>query len=376
MKEGWEYKKLGEVATFQRGLTYSKKDECNNSTNIVLRSNNIDLASGKLCFDELKHLKEDFFIPNDKKVKRGCLLMCMSNGSKTHLGKVAFIDKDYGYAFGGFMGMVIPSSIIFGNYLFYALGTPQYKAFIKSLSAGANINNIKARDLEKFSIPVPPLSEQQRIVSYLDAAFAKIDAVAKNAEDALNEAKALFQSALTKMMEPKEGWEEKNLIEELILKSGEYLPSKEQTGGKVPVYGGNGVTGYHHNSNLDGEHIIIGRVGALCGNVHLTYGKIWVTDNAFVATGVSEKSWNKKFLLYELTSIDLNKYATKAVQPVISNKSLRNLKLFMPSLNVQENIARTLEKLENKVSNLSSNLTRTLTECSALKQAILRQTFE
>ena len=246
MKEGWEYKKLGEVATFRRGLTYSKKDECNHSTNIVLRSNNIDLDSGKLCFDKLKYLKEDFFIPNDKKVKRGCLLMCMSNGSKAHLGKVALIDRDYGYAFGGFMSMVVPSSIIFGDYLFYNLGTLQYKAFIKSLSAGANINNIKVRDLEKFSIPVPPLSEQHRIVSYLDAAFAKINAVAKNAEDSLNEAKALFQSALTKMMEPKEGWEERNMVKELALKSGDYLPSKVQTGGSIPVYGGNGIAGYHH----------------------------------------------------------------------------------------------------------------------------------
>lgn len=376
MKEGWEYKKLGEVATFRRGLTYSKKDECNHSTNIVLRSNNIDLDSGKLCFDKLKYLKEDFFIPNDKKVKRGCLLMCMSNGSKAHLGKVALIDRDYGYAFGGFMSMVVPSSIIFGDYLFYNLGTLQYKAFIKSLSAGANINNIKVRDLEKFSIPVPPLSEQHRIVSYLDAAFAKINAVAKNAEDSLNEAKALFQSALTKMMEPKEGWEERNMVKELALKSGDYLPSKVQTGGSIPVYGGNGIAGYHHESNIDSEHIIIGRVGALCGNVHLVRGKAWVTDNAFVATGISDNLWNKKFLLYELISMNLNSYATKAAQPVISNKSLRDIRLFRPSLYVQDEVSRTLEKIEDKVSILSSNLSRTLTECAALKQAILRQTFE
>ena len=237
MKEGWEYKKLGEVATFRRGLTYSKKDECNHSTNIVLRSNNIDLDSGKLCFDKLKYLKEDFFIPNDKKVKRGCLLMCMSNGSKAHLGKVALIDRDYGYAFGGFMSMVVPSSIIFGDYLFYNLGTLQYKAFIKSLSAGANINNIKVRDLEKFSIPVPPLSEQHRIVSYLDAAFAKINAVAKNAEDSLNEAKALFQSALTKMMEPKEGWKKKKLGEVLNLRRGHDLTHSQMEDGDIVEIG-------------------------------------------------------------------------------------------------------------------------------------------
>ena len=225
------------------------------------------------------------------------------------------------------------------------------------------------------SIIFPPLSEQQRIVSYLDSAFAKIDAVAKNAEASLKEAKALFQSALAKMMEPKEGWEEVNLVKELALKSGVYLPSKEQSGGSIPVYGGNGIAGYHNKGNLDGEHIIIGRVGALCGNVHLTNGKIWVTDNAFVATGIDD-SWNKIFLLYQLTAIDLNKYATKAVQPVISNKSLRDISLYKPSLEIQNEISLTLDTLKSKVDQLQSNLSRTLTECAALKQSILRQTFE
>ena len=56
MKEGWTYKKLGEVATFARGLTYSKKDEVDFSANVVLRSNNINLSSGKLDFSELKYL--------------------------------------------------------------------------------------------------------------------------------------------------------------------------------------------------------------------------------------------------------------------------------------------------------------------------------
>lgn len=58
MKEGWTYKKLGEIATFARGLTYSKNDEVESSDNIVLRSNNIDLISGKLNLTELKFLKK------------------------------------------------------------------------------------------------------------------------------------------------------------------------------------------------------------------------------------------------------------------------------------------------------------------------------
>ncbi len=177
MKEGWKYKKLKDVATFTRGLTYSKNDEVEVSNNIVLRSNNVDLSTGKLNFDELKYLRPEFSVPEEKRVKKGSLLMCMSNGSKIHLGKVALINEDYPYAFGGFMALVTPNEKLNPQFFHYSLSSPEYKDFIKQLSAGANINNIKVKELELFTIPVPPLSEQQRIVDYLDSAFAKIDAM-------------------------------------------------------------------------------------------------------------------------------------------------------------------------------------------------------
>lgn len=193
MKEGWKYKKLGEVATFARGLTYSKKDEVDFSANVVLRSNNIDLSSGKLDFSELKYLEKGFDIPSDKRVKKGSLFICMSNGSKAHLGKVAYVDKDYNYAFGGFMGQITPNNEVDGLYLHYVLSSPVYKDYIKSLSEGANINNLKFKDLSEFVIAYPSLSEQHSIVARLDAAFAHIDALKANAEKQLAEARQLFQ---------------------------------------------------------------------------------------------------------------------------------------------------------------------------------------
>lgn len=117
MKQGWEIKKLGEVVTFQRGLTYSKNDEVELSCNGVLRSNNIDLDTMSLVFDELKYVREDLVITPDKKLSKGSILICMSNGSKQHLGKVAFIDKDYDYAFGGFMGLIKPNDDICAKYI-------------------------------------------------------------------------------------------------------------------------------------------------------------------------------------------------------------------------------------------------------------------
>ena len=360
MKEGWEYKKLGEVCDVQNGFAFNSKLFGSEPIGMPL----IRIRDIKRGFSETytsESCGEEFIVSN------GDCLIGMDGDFNVGIwkGGTALLNQR--------VCKLIPSDKVSLKFLYYYI--PERLNEINSKTVFTTVKHLSSKQIKEIGVPDISLSEQKRIVSYLDSTFAKIEAVAKNAEESLNQAKALFQSALAKMMEPKEGWEEKNLVEELKLKSGEFLPSKEHAGGSIPVYGGNGITGHHNESNLDGEHIIIGRVGALCGNVHLTNGKIWVTDNAFVATGLDE-TWDKKFLMYELTSIDLNKYATKAVQPVISNKSLREVSLYKPSLDVQNDITKTLENVENNINSLSSNLSRTLTECAALKQSILRQTFE
>ena len=154
MKAGWETKALGEVCEFQRGLTYGKSDEVDVSENIVLRATNIDLLTNLLDLSELKYISEKVIVPDGKKVKVGSLMICTASGSKSHLGKVAFIDQDYGYAFGGFMGMVTPGSALHPKFLFHRMTSPDYKDFIASLSDGANINNLKFDDLQRFQVPV------------------------------------------------------------------------------------------------------------------------------------------------------------------------------------------------------------------------------
>ena len=196
MKQSWEIKKMFDVVDFQRGLTYSKNDEVDFSENIVLRSNNVDLKTNKLDFTELRYINPKIVIPENKKVAKGSLLICTANGSKSHLGKVALIDDDYNYAFGGFMGLIKPKKNLNSVFLFYLMTSDAYKKFIGTLSDGANINNLKFGDLGNFEIPLPPLSEQQSIVSILDEAFAAIAKSKANAEQNIENAKELFESYL------------------------------------------------------------------------------------------------------------------------------------------------------------------------------------
>ena len=161
-------KRLGDIASFRRGLTYSKGDEAPLSNKRVLRSNNIDLESNSLDLSEIKYLREDFIIPDDRKLVANSIFICMSNGSKQHVGKVAFIPEDMDYAFGGFMGLIVPSSEVSAKYVFYACQSSAYRSFLSQVGNGIGITNLRFSDMEKFEFPVPSLADQQRIVAELD----------------------------------------------------------------------------------------------------------------------------------------------------------------------------------------------------------------
>ena len=185
-------KRLGEIALLQRGLTYSKGDEVPSSSKVVLRSNNIDLESHSLDLSELKFLREDFVIPEDRRVKKDSIFICMSNGSKQHVGKVAFIDRDMDYAFGGFMGLIVPKPSVSAKYVFYACNSSSYRTFLSQIGNGIGITNLRFSDLEKFEIPLPSIEDQQRIVDELDLLTGIIDKKSAQLRDFDNLAKSLF----------------------------------------------------------------------------------------------------------------------------------------------------------------------------------------
>ena len=376
MKQGWEIKSLEDVVEFQRGLTYSKKDEVDFSDNIVLRSNNVDLIKNELDLTELKYINPAIEIQESKKVKKGSLLICTANGSKSHLGKVALIDDDYNYAFGGFMGQVTPKEKLDSKFLFYLMTSDNYKKFINELSDGANINNLKFSDLGQFEIPLPPLPEQQRIVSILDEAFAAIAKTKANAEQNLKNAKELFESYLQGVFEKKgDGWEEQLFENCFKLKSGDNLTAKNMTEGEYPVFGGNGIAGYHNEYNLSGSNVIIGRVGALCGNVRHINENIWLTDNAFKVVDF-KFDFDHSFLTYLLNHKDLRSYARQAAQPVISNSSLKDVVLFFPkSKTEQQAIVRQLDALRAETQKLEAVYHKKLEDLEELKKSVLQKAF-
>lgn len=398
MKQGWEIKRLEDAVEFQRGLTYSKKDEVDFSDNIVLRSNNVDLIKNELDFTELKYINPAIEVQESKKVKKGSLLICTANGSKSHLGKVALIDDDYNYAFGGFMGQVTPKEKLDSKFLFYLMTSDNYKKFINELSDGANINNLKFSDLGQFEIPLPPLPEQQRIVSILDEAFAAIAKAKANAEQNLKNAKELFESYLKGVFEKKgDGWEECNLEDNIkLIDYRGRTPQKTESGVRL-ITAKNVKLGYlqlepqefiaedNYESWMTRGIPYVGDViftteAPLANVAQIESNEKLAFAQRIIVMQPNRKKLNPTFLKYMLLSIPIrNKIlgkGTGATVVGIKSSLLKKIPIYFPkSIEEQQTIIRQLDALRAVTQKLEAVYQKKMDDLEELKKSILQKAF-
>ena len=159
---------FSDIATLTRGVNYQKNQQSTIRTNnIILPADNITL-DGELIISKEIFVDETVNLSDDKRLKKGDIFICMSSGSKEHIGKVAFVEQDTNYYAGGFMGIIRtnPQKCL-PNYLYYyLLLSKKYREEIKILTQGANINNISST-INSIMIPLPSLDRQAQIVSEL-----------------------------------------------------------------------------------------------------------------------------------------------------------------------------------------------------------------
>ena len=142
------------------------------------------------------------------------------------------------------------------------------------------------------------------------------------------------------------------LGEVCLLKAGKFVSandiSPEYNKGLYPCFGGNGIRGYVADYTHDGELPLIGRQGALCGNVNLASGKFHATEHAVVVQPKIEM--NVHWLYYALNAMNLGQYATGAAQPGLAVSKLETLSIEIPNISEQNKIAQTLYKVEQLVN--------------------------
>ena len=193
--------------------------------------------------------------------------------------------------------------------------------------------------------PIPSLKEQSRIVELLDEA----DRLRRIRREADAKAARILPSLFLKMFgdpatNPK-GLPKNPLGNLIKVRSGEFLSAKDMAqDGTFPVYGGNGINGYHDSYMFDDRKIILGRVGAYCGVVHYSEPKAWITDNALY---ISEKyePLDDYYLVAALEQANLNQYAGRAGQPLISGSRIYPVEILIPAEDMQASFSKLVQSL-------------------------------
>ena len=165
----YELTSFSDIASLTRGVNYQKNQQSTFQTdNIILPADNITL-SGELVVTKKIFVDDTVTLADDKKLKKDDIFICMSSGSKEHVGKVAFVDKDTNYYAGGFMGIIRtnPKKCLPKYLYYYLLASPEYRDEIKLLTQGANINNISST-INAIKIPLPPIDVQHQIIDELE----------------------------------------------------------------------------------------------------------------------------------------------------------------------------------------------------------------
>ncbi|MBI5015599.1 MAG: restriction endonuclease subunit S [Deltaproteobacteria bacterium] len=243
---------------------------------------------------------------------------------------------------------VRPGPELCNRYLVHRLMVDYHNGSLADYYTGATIKHLTGQDLARYEFPLPPLPEQKRIAAILD----KADELRAKRRAALAELDTLVQSIFLEMFgdpatNPK-GWRKAPLGELIKLKSGNFLPASEMAErGGYPVLGGNGVNGYHDQFMFEEPQIVIGRVGAYCGCVHVSPPMSWVTDNALYISD-RDDSVDFGYLAFALTYANLNQYASQSGQPLISGSRVYPVDILVPSLPEQREFngrARAVKKL-------------------------------
>lgn len=359
----WQTKRLGEVCIVIAGQSPEGKYYNNNAKGLPF-------YQGKKEFTE-KYIGEPTTWTTEitKEAAEGDVLMSV----RAPVGPVNFSTQKI--CIGRGLAAIRATKNIDAEFLFNFL--VKHESEIVG-NVGAVFASITKRQIENLSIPFPPLPEQQRIVAILDEVFVAIATAKENAEKNLQNAREVFESNLQSVFaNPGDGWEEKKLGECFKLKSGDNITSKMMIeNGKYSVYGGNGIAGMYNEFNLSGSNVIVGRVGALCGNVRHIKEAVWLTDNGFKITDY-KYDFDNAFLAYLLNLKNLRNYARQAAQPVISNSSLEGVLLQFPkSLKDQKSIVAKLDALSSETKKLEAIYQQKLFALDELKKTVLRKAFK
>lgn len=397
MKKDWEYKKLGDICTVTDYVSNGSFASLKENVKYYYEPNYAILVR---LADSSNNFNVEKFVYTDKHGYDFC--------TKSHLFGGELIMSNVGSVGAMFICpqldkpmTLAPNTIAINSennlFLYYYFQSSCFTEKLKAITSSATLKKFNKTNFKQLVLNFPPLSEQKEIVEYLDSSFAKIDKLKENAAKNLEEAKALFQSALKDALEPKEGWEE-NKLQEVALDfsrgKSKHRPRNDKRlfGGQYPFI----QTGEIRNAN-----VYVTSHSSTYNEMGLSQSKLWPEDTVCItiAANIAEvailkypccfpdsvigfvadrNKVDKKFVYFSLLNYqqELKKQGKGSAQDNINLGTFEKNTFPFPPLSEQQSIVSFLDSLNEKVNTLQQNYSHICDECDALKQAILRQVFE
>ena len=289
-----------------------------------------------------------------------------------HTKNIKYIDFSFVVGADG-VKVFLPTKSIISKFFYYQL----INMNVKSLGYARHYRLLK----EKM-ILIPPLAEQEKIVSILDKAFAKIDKMEANLTANIANAKALFQSQLNAIFNKQDGgWEIKTLGEvcEIFDNQRKPITRKNRIEGTIPYYGATGILSYVKNYIFDEQLVLLGEDGAKWQSgeksAFIIKGKSWVNNHAHVIKP-QKAILNDNWLVYNLNFQNLIPFVSGMTVPKLNQTNMKQIKIPLPPLAEQEKIIRLLDKLQEKTLQLEQNYQKELLNSSELKKVALDKAFK
>lgn len=331
---------------------------------------------------------------------------------RPYLKNIAYIDKSLSNSIAstGFY-VCTPKKNVFPKFFYWLMISPYVVDGLNKYMKGDNSPSIRGGDIEGFCYPIPPLPEQKRIVYRIESLFAKLDEAKEKIQQVLDGAEMRKAAILHKAFtgELTQNWRKENtaifensslgIDEELISDNLKELPDKwcwckigdflelkagknikadnisieKNNNNKYACYGGNGIRGYVDSFNVEGTHIIIGRQGALCGNINIAENKFYATEHAVVVyprydTDISWLSENLRFL-------NLNQYSRSAAQPGLAVKNINNVLMPVAPYAEQIEMGRLISQMLNVWKQKEIICNKVLNKIDTMKKSILAKAF-
>lgn len=395
MKAGWSWQTLGKVCTFEngdRGENYPGRASFVPTGIPIINAGHLSEAG--IDETEMNFISRDRFdLLRSGKIRLGDVLFCL-RGS---LGKFAVNDVYEEGAIASSLIIIRPTEKLDTGFLAAYLQSTLCGEMIRKYENGAAQPNLGGKSLEQFSIPLPPLDEQRRIVAVLDKAFAGIAAATENTQKNLTNARALFESYLRFIFtERGEGWE-KLTLKQASLDFGRGK-SKHRPRNDKKLYGG--PYPFVQTGDIRNCDHIVQEYSQTYSAAGLAQSKLWpkgticITIAANIAeTGilgfdscfpdsvigmvVDPARTSSKYVEYLLQSLKalLQSKGKGSAQANINLATFEDEKFQFPELTMQLKIVAKLDDLSEAVRSAEAIFEAKLTVLAELKQSLLQKAF-